>query len=146
MMINYNEICKALAEWMRTWNFSAFVTLTNEWSVRPLNDIPSSYDLKVNNYLAEIEKKLAVPVAALGLNTLSYAGYLHSHFVVLRKDSQSFNLEELRLFEQKWYRQADAQEITRQDTLLEYIASEKHVHKCRSYDYLVFGSEVLRTH
>lgn len=143
MAINYNEICKALVAWIGQWEFSAFVTLTNECTVRASNDIPSSYESKVNRYLTGVEKKLVVPVAAMGINTLSYAGYLHSHFVVLKKGGHGFSPDELQLFERQWYRQADAQAVTQQDTLLEYIASEKHIMKCRSFDYLLFGAEVL---
>ncbi len=143
MRIDYNKLCKELAAWMRQWEFSAFITLTNECTVMASNDIPSSYESTVNSYLTKVEKMLTEPVAAIGINTLSYAGYLHSHFVVLKKGGQGFTSEELRLFEQKWYRQADAQEVTRQDTLLEYIASEKHIKNCRDFDYLLFGSDVL---
>lgn len=144
MTINHNEIYEALAAWMGQWEFTAFVTLTNETSVRRLRDIPSNYESQVSGYLTEVEKKLAEPVAAIGINTLSYAGYLHSHFVVMKKGGQMFRAEELQLFEREWFRQADAQEVIRQDTLLGYIASEKHIKKCRSFDYLLFGDEVLR--
>jgi hypothetical protein len=139
MAIDYNKLCKELATWLDQWEFTAFVTLTNECTVRASNDIPASYESKVSRYLASVEKEMAVPVSAIGINTLSYGGYLHSHLVLLKKGGLEFSSNELRIFERKWYRQADAQEVTKQSSLLEYIASEKHIRKCRNFDCLVFG-------
>ncbi len=143
-MINHNELCQAFADFMNRYPFTVFITLTNHSNVIRRQSIPSGYEMQVTRYLSEVEKKLNASIAAIGLNTLKYGGHLHSHFLLLKYSGGSFRPEELRMFERSWFRLADAQEITRQDTLSEYIASNKHMRECRTFDYYIFGDAVLK--
>ena len=141
--IKQNELRTELARWINGWTFSAFLTLTSPNNYSSLSSIPVKHQSYIDRCFVNAEQRLNLSLAAIGLSILSYGGYIHSHLVITNTASKNFSQKELDTLERSWRYEADAQSITAQDALLDYIVSEKHLERCKGYEIAIFGTEIL---
>lgn len=136
-------VCEALEGWMSGWPFTAFITLTYPYGRWGYRTIPASFQSRLDKLMSDFEKKWGVAAGAVGVATLSYAGHLHAHMAAVKENREPFSETELAWIQKRWAHIADARPVTGLPHLLEYIASEKHLVNCRSWEPAFCGDSAL---